>query len=767
MSASAQRWRLGGRVQGVGFRPFVYRLAQSLELTGWVRNDSGAVEIHAEGPAERLRNFGAALLERAPSAAAARLIEVTAVALESASDFRIAPSTAGRDQQLAVPLERCPCEECLAELADPNARRHRYPFINCTQCGPRYTILRRLPYDRCNTTLDGFPLCAACAREFADPADRRFHAQPLACAACGPSVYWMDGLAAHGTATGGTTRQKGAAALTAAVQALRRGEIVALRGVGGYHLLCDAANQAAVLRLRSRKHRPAKPFALMVPACGRDALDQARRLGCVSALQGDALRDASRPIVLVAVHAAAPLAAAVAPNLGEIGLMLPYSPLHHLLLEDFGAPVVATSGNAGGEPVLTAVDEAQRRLGPIADGFLHHDRPIARAAEDPVMREVAGAVRPLRLGRGTAPLEVTVASHFQVPTLAVGALSKGTVALGWAQRAIVSPHLGDYSTPRGRALLERTVGELQSLYGVRAERVVHDAHPGFASTRWAVQCGLPSTAVWHHHAHASAVAGEYSIAVPMLCFTWDGVGLGTDRCLWGGEALWGAPGRLRRVASFRPFRQPGGERAAREPWRSALALCWQTGTPWDEGERRGGSLLRRAAESGLNAPTTTAVGRLFDAAAALAGVCHVSSYEGEAAMRLEALCTTPQGAVPLPLERDAAGLWRTDWAPLVAMLTDDLQPACVRSARFHASLAQALVDQAVAIRAETGVHCIGLAGGVFQNHRLTACAIGLLAERGFDVRVPCRLPLNDAAISFGQLMEADAQHAPGYCVAPG
>ncbi len=441
--------------------------------------------------------------------------------------------------------------------------------------------------------------------------------------------------------------------------------------------------------------------------------------------------------------------------------MLPYSPMHHLLAQEFGAPLVATSGNIGGEPVLTEVNEAQRRLGAIADGFLHHDRSIARAAEDPVFRAVAGVVRPLRLGRGTAPLELTVSPPFAVPTIAVGAHSKATVALGWGCRAIVSPHLGDYSTPRGRELLERTVAELQDLYGVRAERVVHDAHPAFASTRWATQCGLSATAVWHHHAHASAVAGEFPGDVPMVCFTWDGIGLGSDRSLWGGEALWGAPGRWQRVASFRPFRQPGGERAARAPWRSALALCWETGTAWGEGERLGGAMLRHAADVGLNAPPTTAVGRLFDAAAALVGLCSVTSYEGEAAMRLEALCTKPQAPMALPLERDAAGLWRTDWSPLVAMLMNERQPVAVRAGRFHASLAHALCDQAVAIRGDTGLNRVALAGGVFQNHRLTECAMGLLAERGFDVRVPRRLPLNDAAISFGQLIEANALQATG------
>jgi hydrogenase maturation protein HypF len=737
-------------VQGVGFRPFVYRLAQSLQLSGWVRNESGAVEIHAEGSDERLRDFGAALLERAPAAAAARLIGVIRVPLESAKGFRIAASTPGRDQQLAVPLERSPCEECLAEMADPGARRHRYPFINCTQCGPRYTILRRLPYDRCNTTLDGFPLCADCAREFAEPADRRFHAQPLACAACGPSIQWTDG----------TRRERGIPALAAAVEALRRGEIVALRGVGGYHLLCDAAKQSVVLRLRARKNRPAKPFALMVPARGRDGLDQVRELGCLSELQGAALRDGSRPIVLTAMRVGAPLAAAVAPGLEEIGLMLPYSPLHHLLLEDFGTALVATSGNVSGEPLITEVADAEERLTGIADGFLHHDRPIARAADDPVLRVVAGVARPLRLGRGTAPLELSVASPFAQVTLAVGALAKGTVALGWGHRVIVSPHLGDYATRRGRELLERTVAELQSLYGVRAERVVHDAHPGFASTRWAVQCGLPATAIWHHHAHAAAVAGECGVAVPMLCFTWDGVGLGPDLSLWGGEALLGGPGCWRRVASFRPFCQPGGERAARDPWRSGLALCWEAGITWEEGRRRGGDLLRRAAELSINAPVTTAVGRLFDAAAALVGLCYETSYEGEAAMRLEAVCTMPQAPVSLPLSRDAAGVYRTDWAPLVAMLADTRQPVRVRAGSFHASLAAALVDQAVAIRADTGVQRIGLSGGVFQNQRLTEVALRLLAARGFEVHLPCRLPPNDAAISFGQLIEAAALQLP-------
>lgn len=750
MNTEAQRWRIGGRVQGVGFRPFVYRLAHACSLTGWVRNDSGAVEIHAEGSAERLKAFGESLVGRAPPTARAHLIDVKPVPLESSGAFLILTSTVGRDQQITVPMDLFTCDECVSELRDPASRRYRYPFINCTQCGPRYTIIRQLPYDRRNTTLAQFALCPECATEYSDPLDRRFHAQPLACPVCGPALYWDDERA-------GPVRNT--AALTAAVAALRNGQIIAMRGVGGYHLLCDAANESAVTRLRARKGRPAKPFAILVPWSGDGGLDCANRLAQISALEGAALRDPARPIVLVARRPQAELAADIAPGLREIGLMLPYSPLHHLLVEDFGGPLVATSGNLSGEPVLTLPDEAQRRLRPIADGFLHHDRPIARPADDAVIRVVAGVVRPVRLGRGTAPLELSLAVQPRVPTLAVGAHGKGTVALAWGDRAVVSPHIGDYSTPRGRAMFAQVAADLQALYGVRAELVVHDAHPDFFSTRWARESGLPTTAVWHHQAHAAAVAGEYPGGAPILCFTWDGIGLGPDRDLWGGEALFGLPGAWRHVASFRPFCLPGGERAAREPWRSALAVCWACGISWPVGERRGGALLRQAADNGLNAPKTTAVGRLFDAAAALLGVCLTSSYEGEAPMRLEALCEAEVPPVPLPVGRDGRGIWCCDWRPLVPELLDFRETSAFRAAQFHASLAHALCHQATAVRDDTGVNRIGLAGGVFQNRVLTERAQVLLDAAGFEVLIPQRLPLNDAAISFGQIIEATALHA--------
>jgi hydrogenase maturation protein HypF len=748
-STGAQRWRIGGRVQGVGFRPFVYRLAHLFVLTGWVRNNGGEVEIYARGPSERLRAFGQALLTRAPPAARPHLIEMQSARLESSREFRILASSSTAGTNVHVPADLFICDECLAELRDPGARRYRYPFINCTQCGPRYTLIRALPYDRSNTTLEPFPLCRDCAREYADPHDRRFHAEPLACAACGPALYWQDGAR---RICGNDS------ALTAALAALRAGRIVAMRGVGGYHLLCDAANERAVVRLRVRKGRPAKPLAVMVPWRGRDGLDYARGLAELPLMPASALREAARPIVLAARRANVMIAASVAPGLRELGLMLPYSPLHQLLLEGFGAALVATSGNLSGEPVLTEPEEAQVRLADVADGYLHHDRPISRPADDPVVRIVAGVVRPVRLGRGTSPLELELPLRVEVPILAVGAYMKTTVALAWDNRAVVSPHIGELASPRGRAVFTQVVSDLQQLYGVRAKCIAHDAHPDFPNTRWARDSGLPTERIWHHHAHAAAVAGEYPSEAPLLCFTWDGVGLGPDKTLWGGEGLLGRPGAWTRVASFRPFRLPGGERAAREPWRSALALCWECGQAWPAGSNRGDPLLRAAFDAGVNAPWTTAVGRLFDAAAALLGIGSQTSYEGEAPIRLEALCEQVVRPVSLPLSCDEMGVWRSDWAPLVPAMLDEHHDVAARAALFHASLAQALCEQALAVRDQSRVMRVGLSGGVFQNRVLTERVQALLTAAGFEVLIPRRLPVNDAGISFGQLIEAAALH---------
>ena len=371
---------------------------------------------------------------------------------------------------------------------------------------------------------------------------------------------------------------------------------------------------------------------------------------------------------------------------------------------------------------------------------------------------VAGVVRPVRLGRGTAPQELDLPQSIGVPTLAVGAYMKTTIALAWDNRAVVSPHIGDLASPRGRAVFGQVICDLQELYGVRPQCVAHDAHPDFPNTRWAHESGLPTQPIWHHYAHAAAVAGEYPSDEPLLCFTWDGIGLGPDRTLWGGEGILGRPGAWSRVTSFRPFRLPGGERAARDPWRSALALCWESGQAWPPGEHFGGAILRAAFDSGVNAPPTTAVGRLFDAAAAMVGICLHASYEGEAPTCLEALCDESAHSLPMPLARDAMGVWRSDWATLVGAMLDERYDTAVRAGMFHASLAQTLCEQAVAVRNDSGVTRIGLSGGVFQNRVLTEQARALLVAEGFEVLIPQRLPVNDAGISYGQLIEAAAIH---------
>ena len=746
-----RRWRVGGRVQGVGFRPFVYRIATTTGLRGSVRNCGGYVEIHAQGTPHQLDAFGTRLLAESPPASRPVFLDVAEVTAEASADFSILPSTADALSSIHVPPDQFSCADCLDELRDPHARRFGYPFINCTQCGPRYTLILAMPYDRPNTTMASFAMCPDCDAEYRNPLDRRFHAQPLACPRCGPQLSWEAGAEpVHDTPQ----------ALAEALRLLRSGGIVAARGIGGYHLLCDAANEEAVALLRARKHRPAKPLALMVPSRGSDGLDDVRAIAHVSAPQAEALTAAKRPIVLLKRRAGSCLATSIAPGLADIGVMLPYSPLHHLLLDAFDGPLVATSGNISGEPVLTEVEEARRRLTDIADGFLHHNRPIARPADDSVERMIQGKVRPLRLGRGLAPLELTLPQAVQRPLLAVGAYMKNTVALAFENRVVISPHIGDLDSPRSRDVFARVVEDLQSLYAVRAQAIACDAHADFPNTRWAKRSGLPVHAVWHHHAHASALAGEFAVNENMLCFTWDGVGLGADDSLWGGEALLGRPGRWKRVASFRPFRLPGGDRAAREPWRSALSLCWEIGEEWQEMRRFADPRLRVAFDRGLNSPMTSAVGRLFDAAAALAGVCTQASFEGEAPMRLEALVEEPFAGIALPLHRDEAGVLRSDWAPLVAAMRDQCRAISQRAAMFHATLAGVIVDQAVAIRAANDLTRVGLCGGVFQNRVLAELAVEGLTSAGFEVLLPEVLPVNDAAISFGQVVEAAAFDSP-------
>lgn len=766
----AQFITISGRVQGVGFRPFVYRLAHQHQITGWVRNVDGTVEIHAEGRAAQLQLFGAALLNEAPPLSAPGPLAIAACAPEHPGAFSILDSAASPraacpndasskmadSGSIHLPPDGFVCADCLAELHDPANRRYRYPFINCTQCGPRYTLITGLPYDRPNTAMRDFALCPDCRREYENPLDRRFHAEPIACPACGPHLQFVSDEEIH---------DDDEAVLAAAVAALRAGKIVAVKGVGGYHLLCDAINDEAIATLRARKPRPAKPLAVMFRN-----LDSLRGAVHLAPELESFLASPERPIVLLPKRAGTKLSEGIAPGLAEIGCLLPYSPLHALLLADFGGPLVATSGNLSGEPVLTDNAEAQTRLAHLADAFLHHNRPIVRPADDPIYRVIAAVPRPLRLGRGSAPLELDLRASLPEPVLALGSHMKNTLCLAWGTRAVVSPHIGELDTLRSLDTLGQVAADLQRLYQVRATRLIVDRHPGYGTRRYARDSGLPLFEVWHHHAHASALAWEFPDIQEWIVFAWDGVGVGADQTLWGGEAFTGAPGRWQRAASLRPFRLPGGDKAGREPWRAAAALLWETEQPAPFAP----DPLHRAWARGLNSPASSAVGRLFDAAAALCGICTNASFEGEGPMRLEAaaydsipLCGTlahsgsesfrasgAEGqAIELPLDRDPAGIWRSDWAPLLPMLTDATRPVAERAASFHLSLAQALVDQAQQLRAQTGIRSVGLSGGVFQNRLLAEATIARLQAAGFAAHLPQRVPVNDAGLSFGQVIE--------------
>ena len=744
----AKRITLTGRVQGVGFRPFVYRLAHRHGITGWVRNVTGRVEILAGGSAEQLEAFEHGLIDDAPPLAQPALQSSEASDEPTGEYFEIHKSEGSGEADIHVPPDQFCCDDCLSELRDPSERRHRYPFINCTQCGPRYTLIRALPYDRPNTTLADFPLCDACRAEYENPMDRRFHAQPLACPVCGPRVEFVRGVETPIVEEG---------AIEAALNALHAGEIVAVKGVGGYHLLCDAGNQQAVRKLRERKPRPHKPLAVMFPLGPTDdPAAELRKALAPSEAEEALVTSPMRPIVLMARRNDAPpisrLAEGIAPGLKEVGAMLPYAPLHFLLLEGFAKPLVATSGNLSGEPVLTDEEEAARRLAHIADAFLHHNRPIERPADDPLYRTIAGQPRPLRLGRGNAPLELKLPRPLERPTLALGGQMKNCVALGWGDRAVISPHIGELDTPRGMAVFEKVCEALQHLYGIRAEAIALDAHPGYSYRRWAEATGLPLIDIFHHHAHASALAAEHPEVERWLTFTWDGVGYGEDGTLWGGEALLGSPGNWKRVASLKPFHLPGGERAGREPWRSAAALCWAEGLepPYTPD---GSGLLRQAWERRINAPETSATGRLFDAASSLLGIVQKASFEGQGPMWMETMIGENGTDVSLPLEPDDAGILRSDWSPLLAVLTNEQESKERRAAHFHATMARVIVDQAVAVRENEGEFTVGLAGGVFQNRRLTEETLRYLGIEGINVRLNRALPTNDAGVALGQLVE--------------
>ncbi len=731
-----------GAVQGVGFRPFVYRIATDLGLRGWVRNTPAGADLEVEGDPPALDEFLVRLRTEKPVLAAYHGLEHAVLAPAGYATFDILESDRGAAPAAVVLPDIATCADCLREVLDPSDRRFRYPFTNCTNCGPRFSIVLSLPWDRPGTTMRAFPLCDDCGREYHDPRDRRFHAQPVACPVCGPQLELLDGI--------GTSLETCTAALDRTCELVREGRIVALKGLGGFHLVCDARSDEAVSRLRERKHREAKPFAVMAPY-----IEVARELCALTALEETLLGSPEAPIVLARSRPGG-VCDAVAPRNPLLGLMLPYTPLHHLLLRDLGFPVIATSGNLSDEPVCYGNDEAVERLSGIADAFLMHDRPIARPVEDSVARVIAGRVTLLRRSRGYAPMPVAAAGTLR-PVLAAGAHQKNTTAIVTAGGVVLGPHLGDLSTAASRSALDRAARDLRLLYDVVPEAVGCDAHPDYASTLWARESGLPVVTVQHHVAHVLSCLAENDEAPPVLGIAWDGAGLGADGTIWGGEFLHVRGARdWERIASFRQFHLPGGERAAREPRRSALGLAFEVYGDEPPSEVAGmfsdGDLrtLLAALRAGVNAPLTSSAGRLFDAVAAICGFREKAQFEGQAAMELEFAAETVDSDSAYPVSLDGSVL---DWAPMLRAILEDRR-AGVDVARIAASFHNALAGAAVAVARRAGIDRVALSGGCFQNAVLTANVVAGLESAGFTVIRHQRVPPNDGGIALGQAIFA-------------
>src|SRR5271165_173794 len=719
---AVQRLRitLRGAVQGVGFRPFVYRLATEMSLTGWVLNSSAGLMVEVEGPGDQLNRFEQRLERERPKASIVTTRESAWLAAEGSTRFEILASDHDSGKTVNVLPDLATCADCREELFDPGNRRFEYPFTNCTNCGPRYTIVVDIPYDRPNTTMREFVLCPACREEYENPANRRFHAQPNACPVCGPR---LDGT------------------IEDAVEALRQGEIVALKGIGGFQLLVDARNHDAVARLRERKHREGKPFAVMMPS-----LEVARAYCEISPAEVQLLESQAAPIVLLQPKRGTDIARNVAQCSPYLGIMLPYSPLHHLLMEDCRFPLIATSGNRSDEPIAIANEEAAVRLKDIADHFLMHNRPIVRACDDSVVRLTRGRAGILRRARGYAPLGVHV-GHDLPPVLAVGGHLKNTVAIGVGQDVFLSQHIGDLETVEARSAFEKAIDDLCRLYSFKPEVVACDLHPDYASTQWAERSGLPVIRVQHHQAHVAACAAENNVEEGYLGVSWDGTGYGLDGTVWGGEFFRVEGKQFERIAHLRSFGLPGGDAAVREGWRSAASLVYAVLGRNEvflqsTGDARADANLFSMLERGLNVVPTTSVGRLFDAVASLVGVARRNRFEGQAAMLLE-------NEIGLLRTQEAYALSSGDWDPLIrAVIADKRAGVAVPliAARFH----NALVDWIVEVAAKAGMKQVVLSGGVFQNRYLTERAAAALESRGFAVHTHRQVPPNDGGIALGQ-----------------
>jgi hydrogenase maturation protein HypF len=755
-----------GAVQGVGFRPFVYRLAAELALRGWVLNSAQGVAIEVEGPRPALDEFILRLGREKPPRAFIQSMETSILDAAGYNDFEIRYSDDHGAKTTLILPDIATCPECQQEIFDGNNRRHLYPFTNCTNCGPRFSIIESLPYDRANTSMKVFSMCPDCEREYHDPRNRRFHAQPNACPNCGPHLeLWSDA---------GSVLAKHHEALLLAANALREGGIIALKGIGGFQLLVDAQDDAAVRRLRQRKHREEKPFALMLPS-----LAAADGHCHISDLEARLLESPEAPIVLLerkpSVESIAP---SVAPENPWLGVMLPYSPLHHLLMRDLDFPIVATSGNLGGEPICIDECEAISRLKGIADFFLVNNRPIARHLDDSIARVILGGTQILRRARGYAPLPISMANKDGNAILGVGAHLKNTIALAVEDQVFLSQHIGDLETERSCLAFQKVAADFQNLYARMPDIVACDSHPEYLSTKFAETWTQPSpdglsvklAHVQHHYAHVLSCAAENEIEPPFLGLAWDGTGLGTDGNIWGGEFLRVDATSFSRIGHLRQFRLPGGEVAIKQPCRTALGLLWEISEVF---EHRYPSImrnfsdlelqmLRKMLSQKINSPLTTSVGRLFDGVAAIMGLRQRTSFEGQAAMAVEfaAHGAGTDDRYQIALNTESTDETILDWEPMILEIIKDIevcQPTATIAAKFHNALAEAAVEVARLANLDR----IVLSGGCFQNNYLTERTVSRLRDEGFRPYWHQRVPPNDGGIALGQVVAALRQGREG------
>jgi hydrogenase maturation protein HypF len=738
-----------GAVQGVGFRPFVYRLATELCLNGWVLNSSQGVFIEVEGTIQLLQTFLVRLEKEKPPLAIIQSLEISFIDPVGFTRFEIRYSEqTGQKTALILP-DIAVCSDCLREILDPTNRRYRYPFTNCTNCGPRFSIIEELPYDRPNTSMKQFRMCPDCEAEYHSPADRRFHAQPNACSRCGPQLELWDG---HGTIP---ARED--AALRKAGELISNGKILALKGIGGFQLVVDARQEEAVLRLRRRKRREEKPFALMYPT-----LEQVRHDCLVSKHEERLLSSVESPIVLLERRPdGSSLAACVAPGTPSLGIMLPYTPLHHLLMLELGFPIVATSGNLANEPICIDEREALKRLGGIADFFLVHNRPIVRHVDDSIARIVCNREMVLRRARGYAPLPVRLNTALPC-ILATGAHLKNNVALSVGRDVFVSQHIGDLETTTAFTAFQKTAADLPRLYDARPEMVTCDLHPDYVSTRYALNLRIPVHQVQHHWAHVLACMAENELEPPVLGVSWDGTGYGVDGTIWGGEFLLANKDSFQRVASLRRFPLPGNEAAVREPRRTALGVLYEIRgvkglkdrnlAPVAQFSEKEIALLEQMLAKGLNTPITSSAGRLFDAVASLVGLRQRATFEGQAAIELEAaIAPGVAGCYPFVV---IDGFPQTiDWAPTIEEIIVDLQRGKSTgevAAKFHNTLAEVIVE----VAQKNGQSKIVLTGGCFQNRYLLERSVLRLSQASFRPYWHQRVPPNDGGIALGQILAA-------------